>query len=238
VAMTTILAADTSTSVNTVALWRDGAVLAETTAACGRRHSERLLLTVEWALGEAGLRLEDVDILAVSIGPGSFTGLRIGVAAWKGLALGMERPLLGVPTLDAMTRTSLFHDVLVCPFLDARMGEVYGAVYRYSGTVREKLTPDRVGVVEDLLSSLPAGPAWFLGDGAALYRERIAGRVPGALFATGALAVPRASAVAVEAAMLLEQGAPADPAAAAPVYLRQSQAETNRARRQREAQAP
>lgn len=234
--MTTILAADTSTSVNTVALWRDGVILAETLSACGKRHSERLLLTVEWTLEEAGLRLADVDALAISIGPGSFTGLRIGVAAWKGLALGLERRLLGVPTLDAMTRTGLFHDVLACPLLDARMGEVYGAIYRYCGTAREKLAPDRVGTVESVLSSLPAGPVWFLGDGAALYRERILRCVPDAMFAPARLAVPRASAVAEEAAMLLSQGAATDPARVAPVYLRQSQAELNRAARRREMQ--
>ncbi|HNR32265.1 MAG TPA: tRNA (adenosine(37)-N6)-threonylcarbamoyltransferase complex dimerization subunit type 1 TsaB [Candidatus Hydrogenedentes bacterium] len=234
--MTTILATDTSTAVSAVALWRDGAVLAETLSECGRRHSERLLIAVRWAFEEARLELRDVDALAVSIGPGSFTGLRIGVAAWKGLALGMDRPLIAVPTLDAMTRLGLFHDVTVCPLLDARMGEVYGAIYRFAGTEREKLTPDRVCAVETLLDSLPEGPAWFLGDGAALYRERIERRAPQAHFASGPCAVPRASAVAEEAALLWKRGIATDPAQAAPLYLRQSQAEINRALRRREAQ--
>ena len=83
-----ILAADTSTSVNTVAVCEGAHVVAETVVDCGRAHSERLLATVDWVLNEAGLALNGLDALAISIGPGSFTGLRIGAATWKGLEIG------------------------------------------------------------------------------------------------------------------------------------------------------
>ena len=94
-----IVAGDTSTSINTVAVCRDDAILAETVVDCGRTHAERLLDTITWVLGEAAMSLNQVDALAISTGPGSFTGLRVGLATWKGLALGQDLPLVGVPTL-------------------------------------------------------------------------------------------------------------------------------------------
>jgi tRNA threonylcarbamoyladenosine biosynthesis protein TsaB len=219
-----ILAADTSTSVNAVCVVRDGRILAETLVQSGRKHSERLLETVEWVLAEADLRPTDVDTLAVSIGPGSFTGLRVGVAAWKGLALGLGLPLVGVPTLDAMTRLGAFANGLVCPVLDARMHEVFGAVYSFQNGVRNKLTPDRVCPMERFLDDVP-GPAVFLGDGASLYAEVIRQRLPEAVFANALCSLPRASAVALEAIDLLRNGASADARTVSPVYLRKSQAE-------------
>jgi tRNA threonylcarbamoyladenosine biosynthesis protein TsaB len=147
------------------------------------------------------------------------------VAAWKGLALGRRLPLLGVPTLDALTRVLPPHDGVVCALLDARMHEVFGAAYRFRGGARTKLIPDRVAPVEAVLAELPDGPVLFLGDGASLYENVIRERVPGAVFAPPHLSVPRASAVAAEAFDLLAAGATADAAAVSPVYLRKSQPE-------------
>jgi len=224
-----ILAADTTTAINTVAVCEDGRVLAETVSACGRAHAERLLATVDWVLAEAGIGLGDLDGLAISIGPGSFTGLRVGAATWKGLALAQGLPLVPVPTLDAMTRLGAFRDVEVCPLLDARMGEVFGAVYRFEGAARTKLTEDRVCPVEAILEASSDG-AVFLGDGATAYRDRILARRPEAAFVAPWCAVPRASAVAAEAAVLIEQGVSTDAAQVSPVYLRKSQAEEHRDR--------
>lgn len=223
-----ILAADTSTSIITVGLCDGERVLAETVVACGRSHSERLIETLNWVLNEAGAALAELDALAITIGPGSFTGLRIGAATWKGLAFAAKLPLVPVPTLDAMTRLAPFHDGLVCPLLDARMGEVFGALYRFERGRREKLQSDRVCLVEKLLDGVESQVV-FLGDGAALYRERILRCVPQAIFVPERNAVPRATAVAAEALALLHQGIPTDPASVAPVYLRKSQAEEARA---------
>jgi tRNA threonylcarbamoyladenosine biosynthesis protein TsaB len=217
------LAADTTTSINTVALCDGDRVLAETFVDCGRKHSERLIATVDWLLKEAGVTLDDVQALAISIGPGSFTGLRVGAAAWKGLAFAKNLPLVAVPTLDAMTRLSIFRNAVVCPLIDAKMGEVFGAVYQFTDGVRAKSCPDRVCPVEDILEGL-AGEVLFLGDGSIRYRERIEARVPGAIFAPSNCSLPRASAVAVEAAHLMAHGANTDPALAAPIYLREAQA--------------
>jgi len=224
-----ILAADTTTLVNTVALCDGDRVLAETIVNCGRIHSERLIETVDWVLKEAGIVVENVDLLAISTGPGSFTGVRVGTATWKGLALATKRPLVGVGTLDAMARLGAFYEGLVCPLLDAKMGEVFGALYRFRGGVREKLTPDRVCRVEDLIEGLE-GVVYFLGEGANVYRARILEVAPGALFAPGLLGVPRASAVAAEALELAGKGVCTDAARVVPVYLRKSQAEQNRER--------
>jgi len=224
-----ILAADTSTSINTVALWDDGRLRAETTAECGRAHSERLLATVDWVLHEAGCTLPDIDLLAISIGPGSFTGLRVGAATWKGLALAAGKPLAGVPTLDAMTRLSHFEDAAVCPLLDARMAEIFGACYRFTSGVREKIVPDSVCPVERLVDQAPANTL-FYGNGAELYKARILAQRPQARFMEPALSVPRATAVAAEAAAMVAAGADTDAGRVAPIYLRKSQAEENRAK--------
>lgn len=234
--MTVVLAADTTTPINTVALCRGDTLLAETIVDCRRLHSERLLATVDWVLAEADLRLRDVDLLAVSIGPGSFTGLRIGAATWKGLALGCGLPLIGVPTLDAMTRFGAYENALACPLIDARMSEVFTAIYRFQNGVRTKLEPDRVCAVEDALDMAAAflaeepAPLWLYGDGAHVYRERILAKMPDARIAPQWWGVPRAAAVAQEALYLSAAGAADDPAQVNPVYLRMSQPEEKRAR--------
>jgi tRNA threonylcarbamoyladenosine biosynthesis protein TsaB len=235
--MPTILAADTATSINTVAVCRDGAVLAEVAVDCHRRHSESLLDTCSWLLDQAECAPQQVDLLAISAGPGSFTGVRIGVATFKGLAAGLRRPLVAVPTLDALARVCPVQDGLVCPLLDARMGEVYGALYRFEAGSRTKLTEDRVSPVEDFLSEI-SEPAVFCGDGALLYRDRILSVLPDARFAPLGWHMPRAAAVAAEALELVQAGCETDPALVDPVYLRASQAEINRARQAQQAARP
>ena len=222
-----VLAGDTSTSVNTVAIVDGDQVLAETVVECGRTHTERLLGTIDWVLDQAGMTLDALDVLAVSIGPGSFTGLRVGLATWKGLAAGAGLGLIGVPTLDAMTRVCVFTDVIVCPLLDAKMGEVFGATYAFTAGERRKLTEDLACPVDDILAKLE-GEVVFLGDGAEKYRADIERQMGKAVFLPGPLSVPRAAAVASEARALFEAGVSTDPASVSPVYLRKSQAEEAR----------
>ena len=222
--MTLILAADTSTDVNTIALCdceegASAAIRAESVVQCARRHAERIIETVNWVLAQGEAALEEVGLLAISTGPGSFTGLRIGVATWKGLAYAAGKPLLGVSTLDALARAAGRHDGLVCPMIDAKMGEVFGAVHHYDAGRRETLVPEQAATVEDVLATVK-GSVYFIGDGAARYRERIQAVLPEAVFAPSWASVPRASAVAAEAANLAASGADTDAAAVSPVYLR------------------
>lgn len=223
-----ILSADTSTTINTVAVCAEGEVLAESVVRCGRTHAERLLDTVTWVLEEAGLALEKVGALAVSVGPGSFTGLRVGLATWKGLALGQNLPLVGVSTLGAMSRIPGPIDGIICPVLDARMGEVFAAAYRINGDQREQVLPDCVAPIETVAEKLRHRKVTMFGDGVGVYRKRIAASMPDARFLPEILWPPRASAVAEEAREMLQAGCNADPEAAHPVYLRKSQAEQNR----------
>ena len=226
------LGVDTSTSVNTVSLCDNGRVLAETVVDCGRAHAERLMATVAWVLAEAGAGVGDVGLLAVSVGPGSFTGLRIGVAAWKGLALAGGLPLIGVSTLDAMTRIGAFHERTVCPLLDAKMGEVFGAVYRFASGRREKLLAECVLPIDRLLTLAPDDTVFF-GDGADLYREAIHAARPYATILGGEFRSPRASAVCMEAEEMLAGGCNTAAADVKPVYLRMSQPEVVRAQASR-----
>jgi len=227
-----ILAADTGTSINTVAVCDDGRILAETIVETGRAHSEKLLVTVDWVLNEAGLTLNDVQLLAIGIGPGSFTGLRVGAAAWKGLACARNLPLAAVPSLDAMTRLAPFHDEVVCPVLDARMHEVFAAVYEFEGGERRKTVEDSVCPLGEILDRIDAESPVFVGNGATLYHDSIVERVPAARFVAPALNVPRASAVAAEAAALVKAGISTDAETVSPVYLRKSQPEEKKAKRE------
>lgn len=233
--MSVLLAADTSTAIYSVALCNDDRILAEAVIDGRRLHSERLLPAVAWLLGEAGLTLADIDLLAISIGPGSFTGLRIGAATWKGLAFANDLPLVGVPTLDAMTRLATpshgsYHAVL----LDARMKEVFAAVYQFDHDGRIKVLPDQACSIDQFIAQareLPdfdPGLLTLTGDGAQLYQDRLREAWPAAAIASPILSVPRASAVALEAISLRDAGVTTDAALVNPVYLRKSQAEVNR----------
>ena len=183
--------------------------------------------------------LADMDCLAVSIGPGSFTGLRVGTAAWKGLAFALDLPLVAVPTLDAMSVLNTVPEGVVIPMIDARMDEVFAAAYRFHRGEREKLTSDRVCTVETVLAEGYAAehPLLVFGDGAHRYAARIQALAPHACFAPPPCGVPRADAVAREGYALMRTGAETRAAMAAPRYLRASQAEQARAQRMAESSA-
>ena len=224
-----ILAADTGTAINTVAITDDHQVLGEVTIRCGRAHSERLLETVEWLLAETALSLKDLDALAITRGPGSFTGLRIGIATWKGLALGAGLPLVGVSTLDALARVGSLYQYKVCPMIDARMGEVYGAIYQFDNGQRTCVQGAMAGSVEDVLAGTD-GPVCCFGDGSDTYEDRVKASMAHELAQHIPGLTPRASYVCAEGQALLESGASGDPVDVTPVYLRKSQAEVNRDR--------
>lgn len=233
-----ILAADTATRCCTVALCRAAegepsapvSLGAETLLDGQRLHAERLIAVVDSVLAGAGVTLEEVHLLAVSIGPGSFTGLRIGAAAFQGLALARRLPLVAVPTLDALARLAGPGAGMVVPMLDARMGEVFAAAYRRTGGLPEKITGDLVAPVGEILGKIPAdsGPCVFLGDGADRYEEELRAQMPSAVIVPSPGNTPRASLVAAEAWCLYHAGIDTSPASAVPVYLRLSQAEAAR----------
>jgi len=234
--MQLLLAADTATPVCSVALCarEPGSsvpprLLAEAHFDAGRRHAESLLDTMDATLQLAGVAMEQIDLFAVACGPGSFTGLRIGVATWKGLAFALNRPLIAVPTLDAMTRLVPWSDgTVVCPMIDAKMSEIFASAYRIERGERVRLIEDAVLPPEKFLAQLSGAPL-CIGDGAWLYRDRILEALPGALLPLAPGCAPRASALALEAYDRYDGGADTDPGLANPVYLRQPQVSMSKA---------
>ncbi len=229
-----VLAVETSTLTGATALVEGDTVVAECRLGLAVTHSERLLPAVDHVLRAAGVALGDLDALAVAVGPGSFTGLRIGVATMKSLAFATGKPLAGVPTLDALAWSLPFAAWPVCPVLDARKGEVYTALYRTEEGRLDRRWPYRASSPEALAEALArevSGPVVFLGDGVRPYGgtfTRILGEA--ARFAPPAQRAPSAVPVAELARAMLARGEPADPAALTPLYLRRSEAELRRER--------
>ena len=230
-----LLAVDTSTSFLTLGLCAREAsapecgmqLLGELTFHAGRRHAELLFSSTRTLLEQCGVAQSELSLLAVTVGPGSFTGLRIGVAAWKGLAFGLNLPLIGVPTLDALTRLHPWHEETVSVMLDAKMGEVFCASYTYIHGRRERLRAAAALPPEAALAGLPPDTV-FYGDGALRYAEIIHSQHPEARILSEALGAPRAAALASEAFYLYDAGDAGDAARVEPVYLRKTQAEVNR----------
>ncbi|BCO09934.1 tRNA (adenosine(37)-N6)-threonylcarbamoyltransferase complex dimerization subunit type 1 TsaB [Desulfolithobacter dissulfuricans] len=233
-----ILAIETATGCGSVALTSgdplSGALLAEATAQPRVTHARRLLGSVEWVLGAGGVSWEQLDGIAVSLGPGSFTGLRIGMAAAKGLAMAAGVPLLGVPTLDALACTALgvAREKELCCLLDARKNEVYAALYRSGDDGLPVRSQDPVVIGPEQLVAKLTGPTVFAGPGVAAFHEIFAGsRLIEIL--PPPLCQPRAAFVGLLGGRMLALGDVLEPAAAAPLYIRASDAELNfKARRQ------
>jgi tRNA threonylcarbamoyladenosine biosynthesis protein TsaB len=217
-----ILALDTSTLTAQVAVW-DERVLAERARPVST-HSETLLSLVDECLREAGLRASDLDAIACGAGPGSFTGLRIGLASAKGLCFALSRPLLLVSSLEALAARA--PDGLVCATLDAYKQEVYAALFRVAGGCAavdekgERVLPPATLAAE--LSERAAGePIAIVGSGVRRYRELL---VPGVRLLDDEEG-PRASDVARLAAQKIYRGETDDLARSAPRYIRPSEAE-------------
>ncbi len=219
-----ILAADTSTPYYSVAVVRGGEVLGEVAICGGRRHSERMLETTRWLLEEVRIQGPELDGLAVSVGPGSFTGLRVGVSAWKGLALGWGLPLFGVGTLDALALNAGAASGSICPALDAKMAEVFFGAYQIDGDALISVHEPMVASVQTMLERVPEDCV-FLGDGADRYRDEILAVRPAAELLGGLHSYPRAASVGILGARMAMSGDTGDAAAVEPVYLRGSQAE-------------
>lgn len=222
-----ILAVDTATKTCSTAIVCDDAVLAETVLDRGETHTRVLMKIIHDMLLDAGIRMTDIDGFAVTIGPGSFTGLRIGLATVKGLAFAAGKPIAGISTLDALAAP--FGDATghVCAMIDARRGEVYTALYRCGSS---RLIPDGPAwaASPDQAIANISGPALFVGDGVLVYKDRIIAELgENARFAEPGHHVIRASAVGKLGMELIIAGETVDAFTLVPVYLRRSEAEKN-----------
>ena len=225
-----ILSIETATGCGSVSLTRGivdgGRLLAEATAQPEITHSRQLLGSVDWVMKAAGVKWTDVDGVAVRLGPGSFTGLRIGMAAAKGIALGTGIPLIGVQTLDSIALSCPFIDRPLWCLLDARKQEVYAACYQPGIEGRPEQSLSTQALRPELLAGKISEPSVLAGPGLVEYHELFA-QVPDVQLIPSALSSPRAARVGFLAAELLDLGEILDPAMAAPLYVRASDAEIN-----------
>ena len=217
-----------------VALMRENTLLYECTLNLGLTHSQTALCLVDGALRAAGLCAADVGLWAVCAGPGSFTGLRIGLAAVKGLAFAGDTPCAPVSTLEALAACHT-GEATVVSALDARRGEVYWAAFSLPGP--QRLTPDKAGKADELADFLKTckKPVFFVGDGAELCYNKF-GRLEGVVPCPPALGQSRAAGLCLAGLRMQQNGLAVPPAALLPQYLRLSQAERERAARAQAAQ--
>jgi tRNA threonylcarbamoyladenosine biosynthesis protein TsaB len=218
-----ILAIEAATPRGSVALVSDGAVRAEVFLSPGPRASGSLIPAVEALFADAGAATGDVSAVAVSAGPGAFTGLRVGMSAAKGFCFGWGVPLVAVPTLLALAHRFPGEGRIVCPVQDARRGEVYAAFFRWNAGELARLSPDLAIAPALLPGRIPDGDVLLCGDGVppfgALFREALGDR---ATLVSGDEGLPRASAVGIVGERILRDGGGEDPRSVLPAYLRSS----------------
>ena len=224
------LAFETSAKAASVALMENGKLLGESYQNTGLTHSQTLMVMAEDLLKQCGKAVSDLTAVAVAEGPGSFTGVRIGVAAAKGLAWGGEIACYGVSTLEAMARSLGVYRGYVCPCMDARRQQVYNALFYADAGVLERRTPDRAIALADLAEELKicGEPVFLVGDGSILCYNTLSHRIPGLVLPPEHRMHQRAVGVALLAEEKAAAGDPGDGNALAPNYLRLSQAERER----------
>jgi tRNA threonylcarbamoyladenosine biosynthesis protein TsaB len=228
-----VLGIESATSVQSVALIENDRVVAEATYRAEGGRGGRLMPTLDDVLKRAGISVRDLDAVAVSVGPGSFTGLRVGLATAKGLARGAGLPLVGLSTLEVLAEGYGVKEGLICTLLDASRGEVFTALFRRNGECLARLTADIV-VVPEGVNMGSEGETHMIGDGASCYRERLklAFGVRAYFTQEGTSAVPTAAVVARLGARRLAGavGRTQDQfpsSEVVPVYLRRPEAEVN-----------
>ena len=229
-----ILAFETSAKAGSVALVTDGQLQAESYQNTGLTHSQTVMTMARDLLKSCSLTPEDIDAVAVAAGPGSFTGVRIGVAAAKGFAWGGEKPCYGVSTLEAMALQLGICDGFVLPVMDARRAQVYTALFCAQKGKLTRKTEDRAIALSQLgqeLASLDK-PIYLVGDGSLLCHNTLKEAVPALVLPPEHRMHQRAAGVALAAMAKIASGEMGDGAALTPNYLRLSQAERERLARE------
>lgn len=222
-----ILALETSAKAVSAAVTEDGRVLASGFQDTGLTHSRTLMPIVEHILKNADLTMADIGAVAVAVGPGSFTGIRIGVSAAKGLAFAASIPAVGVSTLAAMARNAAFADGLVVCAMDARRNQVYNALFEARDGRLTRLTPDRAVGLDELSEELRGDPRpkIVVGDGGGLCAEALTAAGVACRLAPPHLVMQSAVTVALEAEEAAGHGGLVSAQELLPVYLRPPQAE-------------
>ena len=221
-----ILAFETSAKAASVALMQDDKIIGSCYQNTGLTHSQTLMVMAQDVLKQCGFAPTDVSHVAVAAGPGSFTGVRIGVAAAKGFAWGGELPCCGVSTLEAMALWLGVSDGYICCAMDARRSQVYNAIFQAKNGEMTRITEDRAISLEALCEELKAldAPVYLVGDGSLLVGKAF----PAAILPPAHRMHQRAEGVAMAAKAAIDRGEICDGNALTPNYLRLSQAERER----------
>lgn len=229
-----ILAFETSAKACSAALHDGRSLLAESYQNTGLTHSQTLMSMAEDLLKNCQKSVKDVTAVAVAAGPGSFTGVRIGVAAAKGFGWGAQLPVYGVSTLESMARSLGVRNGYVCACMDARRSQVYNALFLAKDGQLERICEDRAIALEDLKPELQAlsGEIFLIGDGANLCYYTLSEQVPNLILPVEHRTHQRASGVALAAVEAIARGESGGGAALQPNYLRLSQAERERLARE------
>ncbi len=225
-----VLAFETSAKAASVALVEDGILLGEYYQNNGLTHSRTILKLAEDLLANSGNCVSDLDALAVAAGPGSFTGVRIGMAAAKGLSWGAQLPLYGVSTLEAMAWSHPVEDAMIVPVMDARRSQVYCAGFSWQEGTLQRVLPDCAISLEQLAEEMKKWekPKIVVGDGAWLCYNTLRNLITDLRIPPEHLRQQRAAGVALAALEKVSRAEPADAAHLVPNYLRLSQAERER----------
>ena len=228
-----ILAFETSAKAASVALTENGKLLGESYQNTGLTHSQTLMVMAEDTLKQCGKLAADVEAVAVAEGPGSFTGVRIGVAAAKGFAWGKEIPCYGISTLEAMAESLGAFDGYVCPCMDARRSQVYNALFLAEGGKLTRIAEDRAIALADLKEELKnlEKPVFLVGDGANLCYNTLREEVPNLVLPPEHRIHQRAVGVAILAQRMADAGLAPSGGELTPNYLRLSQAEREKLER-------
>ncbi|MFU0833196.1 MAG: tRNA (Adenosine(37)-N6)-threonylcarbamoyltransferase complex dimerization subunit type 1 TsaB [Oscillospiraceae bacterium] len=222
-----ILAIDSSAVTASAALTENGKILGEYFLNTGLTHSETLMPMIESIFQCTKIKPSEIDLFAVSSGPGSFTGIRIGIASIKGLAMPFQTACAGISTLEAMAHNLEHINCLVCAVMDARCGQVYNALFRAKEGNIERLTPDRAIAIKDLAAECEKfnDPLYLVGDGARLCAKSESFQELNAILSPEPFQYQRAWGVAKAAENAVKNGHTVSPAALMPIYLRPAQAE-------------
>ena len=229
-----LLAFETSAKAASVALFDGEKLLGESYQNTGLTHSQTLLVMAQDLLSQCGKAPADVEAVAVANGPGSFTGVRIGVAAAKGFAWGKEIPCYGVSTLEAMALGLGAYDGIVCPVMDARRSQVYNALFYVNQSALTRTAPDRAISLAELGEELKntEKPIFLVGDGSILCYHTLKDTVPNLVLPPEHRMHQRAVGVGLAALQQIAAGESGDGNALSPNYLRLSQAERERLERE------
>ena len=228
-----ILAVDTSAVTATVAIIKDDVLVYENNITNALTHSETLMPMVDAGLKSVNLTAKDIDLFAVSCGPGSFTGIRIGVAAIKALAYAVDKPVFGINTLLSLAyNLSIVKNMPVAPIMDARRGQVYNAVYKFTDSGVCEVVSPRALSIDELCASITE-PTYFVGDGVNVYKSKIDELLGDkALFPPSPMVLQKASSTAYAASLASDKDY-LYPEALEVIYLRKSQAEREREDKER-----